>query len=261
MRFAKDEEEMKAIEAEEFGRIARNVARDIEGVEILDITGTSIQTCISGSGFYYYADRDDILRGHWTLPSLERNQAVLFGVEMYSRLNHNEELPCCSRCERLFIPSHAEREFQKRFGNVVIYQTEYASKSLCEICVVDIERMHRQARNKGKAVNMTKPYKPLQIREKPSSQLPEGVDQKAEALYKAEVFYRAASETEGIKITSFDEEKLQIELSLKAQFVFSFDPCGTADYMVSISPDTGQIIGAFLGNVEKYMVRSSISGQ
>ena len=65
-------------------------------------------------------DNDLIQRFKEVLQSLPADKRQ----EMYSRLNHNEELPCCARCERRFIPSHTEREYIKRFGDDGQYRAE-----------------------------------------------------------------------------------------------------------------------------------------
>ena len=78
---------MRAIDSEEFGRIARSVARSMEGFAILEITGTSIQTIISGSGTYRYPDETEILKGHWMIPLPEQNQAVDSGIMISSSGN------------------------------------------------------------------------------------------------------------------------------------------------------------------------------
>lgn len=249
---------MRAIDSEEFGRIARSVARSMEGFAILEITGTSIQTIISGSGTYRYPDETEILKGHWMIPLPEQNQAVDFGVEMYSRLNHNEEMPCCARCERRFVPSHTEREFIRRFGDDGQYQTEYASRSLCEVCIVDIEKLHLESRRRGRSEIAENRQKYPRDLKKAIPRLPTGKDQKALALYKAELFYRAASETEGLRIISMNEMELQLELYVKAQYTFFWDEEGRADYTVSIDSDTGQIMRQFLSNIENHMPRVSM---
>ena len=241
---------MRAIDSEEFGRIARNVARSMEGFEIFEITGTSIHTIISGRGAYRYSDQTDILRGRWMLPLLEQNQAVDFGAEMYSRLNHSEELPCCARCERRFIPSHTEREYIKRFGDDGQYRAEYASRSLCEACIVDIEKLHLETKRRGRSKAPVNRQRNLQDYRESIPRISLGTDQKAAALRKAELFYRAASETEGVRIISLNETELQLEFSVKAQYTFFWCDDDRADYTVSIGFDTGQIIRQFLGNIE-----------
>ena len=244
------EKGMNMTETTEFERIARSVGRNLEGFKILDITGTTIQACVSGDGRYRCHDQNDFLEGNWSITLPERDQIPAFGVEMYSRLNHNEELPHCSRCESPFIPSHTERAFLERFGDEETYQKEYASKSLCELCAVDLERMHRsRARKKEAAESRDIIRREAGGEIKINRQPVEEKSQKAAALYRAEVFYKAALETDGFRITAFNDKELQIEISLRAQYDFYLDADGRYDYAVSLDSDSGKIIKGFLERV------------